>query len=64
MHRAWRYLLVEESAAKITRSAYGRGSKHAHTSSSLAEVQQLKMWIDAALGELLRIHRVSAESAD
>ena len=48
--------LIEETAAKITRSAYTRGSKDAHTSSSESEVRQLKMWIDAVLGELLEIH--------
>ena len=48
--------MFEEAAAKITRTAYTRGSKDAHTSSSAPEVRQLKMWIDAVLGELLEIH--------
>jgi hypothetical protein len=48
--------MVEELGATITRTAYTRGSKDAHTSSSGAEVRQLKMWIDAVLGELLEIH--------
>lgn len=48
--------MVEELAARITRTAYTRGSKDAHTSSSASEVRQLKMWIDAVLGELLEIH--------
>jgi hypothetical protein len=49
--------LVEELSARITRDAYTRGSKGAHTLSSAAEVRQLKMWIDAVLGELLAIHQ-------
>jgi hypothetical protein len=48
--------MVEELAARVTRTAYTRGSKDAHTSSSAPEVRQLKMWIDAVLGELLEIH--------
>jgi hypothetical protein len=53
--------MVEELAAKITRTAYTRGAKDAHTFSSGPEVRQLKMWIDAVLGELLEIH---AENPD
>jgi hypothetical protein len=49
--------LVEELSAQITRDAYTRGAKGAHTRSSAAEVRQLKMWIDAVLGELLAIHK-------
>ncbi len=49
--------LAEELSARITRDAYTRGAKGAHTLSSAAEVRQLKMWIDAVLGELLEIHR-------
>ncbi|HXO72395.1 MAG TPA: hypothetical protein VN838_25835 [Bradyrhizobium sp.] len=49
--------LAEELSARITRNAYTRGAKDAHTLSSAAEVRQLKMWIDAVLGELLEIHR-------
>lgn len=48
--------LVEELSARITRDAYTRGAKEAHTLTSAAEVRQLKMWIDAVLGELLEIH--------
>ena len=48
--------MIEEMGARITRTAYTRGSKDAHTVSSVAEVRQLKMWIDAVLGELLEIH--------
>jgi hypothetical protein len=48
--------MVEELGASITRTAYSRGSKNAHTVSSGAEVRQLKMYVDAVLGELLEIH--------
>jgi Predicted pPIWI-associating nuclease len=48
--------MIEEMGARITRTAYTRGSKNAHRPSSDAEVRQLKMWIDAVLGELLEIH--------
>ena len=48
--------MVEELGASITRTAYTRGAKDAHTVSPLAEVRQLKMWIDAVLGELLEVH--------
>jgi hypothetical protein len=52
--------MVEELGATITRTAYTRGAKGAHSLSSEAEVRQLKMWIDAVLGELLEIHRPKA----
>jgi hypothetical protein len=48
--------LVEETAAKITREAYTRGSKNAHSQTSRPAVQMMKMWVDAVLGELLAIH--------
>jgi hypothetical protein len=48
--------LVDELGASITRSAYTRGAKDAHTPSSAPEVRQLKMYVDAVLGELLEIH--------
>jgi hypothetical protein len=52
--------LVDELGAAITRSAYTRGAKDAHTASSAPEVRQLKMYIDAVLGELLEIHAQKA----
>lgn len=52
--------LAEELGARIARDAYTRGAKDAHTLSSAPEVRQLKMWIDAVLGELLEIHRPSS----
>lgn len=48
--------MVEELGASITRTAYNRGAKDAHGGSSVTEVRQLKMYIDAVLGELLEIH--------
>jgi hypothetical protein len=48
--------MVDELGAQITRSAYTRGAKDAHTTSSGPEVRQLKMYVDAVLGELLEIH--------
>jgi hypothetical protein len=48
--------MVEELGASITRTAYTRGAKDSHTVSSAPEVRQLKMYIDAVLGELLEIH--------
>jgi hypothetical protein len=51
--------MVEELGASITRTAYTRGAKDAHTDSSAREVRQLKMYIDAVLGELLEIHAQS-----
>jgi Predicted pPIWI-associating nuclease len=48
--------MVEELGASIARTAYARGAKDAHTSSSAPEVRKLKMYVDAVLGELLEIH--------
>jgi len=48
--------LIDELGAEITRSAYTRGASSAHTATSLAKVRQLKMWVDAVLGELLEVH--------
>jgi hypothetical protein len=52
--------MIEELGALITRTAYTRGAKNAHTASSAPEVRQLKMYIDAVLGELLEIHSQQA----
>lgn len=48
--------VFEETAANITRAAYTSGSKNAHTETSGPVVKQLKMYVDAVLGELLEIH--------
>ena len=49
--------LADELGAQITRSAYTRGSISAHGLSSLQEVRQLKMYVDAVLAELLEIYK-------
>ncbi|MGE0468372.1 MAG: hypothetical protein AB7L09_04980 [Nitrospira sp.] len=48
--------MVEELGAAITRSAYTRGSRSAHVTTSSSEVRQLKMYVDAVLAELLEIY--------
>jgi Predicted pPIWI-associating nuclease len=54
--------MIEGLGAQITRTAYTRGAKHAHTVSSEGEVRQLKMYVDAVLGELLEIHAQSPKT--
>lgn len=49
--------LVEEFTASLTRSIYERGSLSAHVVTSRQEVQQMKMYIDSVLAELLEIHK-------
>ena len=49
--------IVEETIGKLTRSAYNRSSLSAHIATSGGEVQQMKMYIDSVLAELLEIHR-------
>ena len=51
--------MVEELQSQIARDAYSRGAKEAHTVTSGAQVRQLKMWIDALLGEFLQIHKAN-----
>lgn len=48
---------VEEGAATLARSAYDRGSVSAHIATSRQEVQQIKLYIDSVLAELLEIHK-------
>jgi len=48
--------LIEELTASLTRSVYERGSVSTHVSSPRSEVQQLKLYVDGVLGELLEIH--------
>lgn len=48
--------IVEERAASLVRSAYERGSVSAHVATAHGEVQQLKMYVDTVLAELLQIH--------
>jgi hypothetical protein len=49
--------IIEETIGKLTRSAYNRSSISAHISTSGGEVQQMKMYVDSVLAELLKIHR-------
>lgn len=49
--------LVEGLIASLARSTYERTSLSAHVSSARREVQQLKMYVDSVLAELLDIHK-------
>ncbi|MEX2165312.1 MAG: hypothetical protein WD823_13865 [Sulfuricaulis sp.] len=49
--------LIEESMASLARSAYERSSISTHIASARREVQQVKMYIDSVLAELLEIHK-------
>lgn len=49
--------LVEQRVADITRTTYDRSSLASHVSSTRGEVQQLKMYVDSVLAELLEIHQ-------
>jgi len=48
---------VEEASASLARSVYDRGSLSSHVVSTRREVQQLKLYVDGVLAELLEIHR-------
>jgi Predicted pPIWI-associating nuclease len=56
--------LIEELTASLTRSVYERGSLSAHVASPRSEVQQLKLYVDGVLAELLEVHRDRNESSD
>jgi hypothetical protein len=49
--------LVDQLVADITRTTYDRSSLATHVSSTRGEVQQLKMYVDSVLAELLEIHQ-------
>ncbi len=50
-------LIIDEGIAKLVRSTYNRGSLSAHTKGDgLAEIIQLKRYLDGVLCELLEIH--------
>ncbi|MDD5139278.1 MAG: hypothetical protein PHY43_03335 [Verrucomicrobiales bacterium] len=49
--------IVEETIGKLTRSTYNRSSLSTHITTSRGEVQQMKMYLDSVLAELLEIHR-------
>ena len=48
---------VEEATASLTRSTYDRSSLSAHVTTARQEVEQMKMYIDSVLAELLEIHK-------
>jgi hypothetical protein len=48
--------IVEERVGALTRATYDRSSLSAHLESARGEVQQLKMYVDSLLAELLEIH--------
>jgi Predicted pPIWI-associating nuclease len=49
--------LIEHSTASLARSIYNRGSVDTHILSTRREVQQLKLYVDSVLAELLQIHK-------
>jgi hypothetical protein len=48
--------LIEEHVARLTRGVYGRSSASSHVEVERGEVQQIKMYVDPLLAELLEIH--------
>lgn len=48
--------VVDEQVALLTRATYDRSSISAHVATSKGEVQNLKMYVDTVLSELLLIH--------
>lgn len=46
---------VEEAIATLARSTYQRSSVSTHTSSNIAEIRNLKRYVDALLGDLLEV---------
>ena len=48
--------LIEEHTSSLARSTYERGSISAHVATTRREVQQLKMYVDSVLAELLEVH--------
>jgi len=50
---------IEDSAGVLARSVYQRSSLQTHTATSKAEIQQLKLYVDGMLAELLQIHSQS-----
>lgn len=49
--------LVEELTASVARSTYERSNLSTHTATARREVQQMKMYVDSVLAELLEIHK-------
>ena len=49
--------LIEEYVARLTRGVYSRSSASIHVEAERGEVQQIKMYVDPLLAELLQIYR-------
>ena len=49
--------LMEEHVATLTRGVYDRSSASSHIEAERGEVQQIKMYVDTLLAELLEIHQ-------
>lgn len=48
--------LTEELFASFARSTYERSNIPTHVASAKRDVQQMKMYVDSVLAELLQIH--------
>ena len=53
---------IESATATLARSTYDRSSLSTHVATSKAEVQQIKLYVDSVLAELLQIHAVNASA--
>ncbi len=49
--------VVDEAVSKVVRATYNRGSMTTHASGAKSEIQQIKMYLDTVLFELLEIHK-------
>jgi hypothetical protein len=54
---------LEDNVGSIGRAVYVRGSTDVHTSRSVEEIRNFKLYADAVLGELLAIHKPEAPEA-
>jgi Predicted pPIWI-associating nuclease len=54
--------LVEELTGSLARSTYTRGSVASHVGAARHEAQQIKMYVETVLADLLEIHRTMDES--
>ena len=54
---------VEATTAALARSTYDRGSLSTHVATSKGEVQQIKLYVDSVLAELLQIHAANGSVA-
>lgn len=49
--------VIEETVSRLARSTYEAGSRATHSGREKEEVQQLKLYVDSILAELLQVHR-------